>query len=208
MNLEDLKTIKIGLLKIDKIEDRYNLSDVIAEYNIRNDKNRSLWNFTERPFGHNYLTELSRLMNVFFGAKTYNPDSMFEYVKQRKVRKKNPNLQSCVYSNPVLFAEFVKWCFPKYAEKANSINKEWIMSQFGVKHSKEYIEWLHKVNPEKFDNDTLTYLRELNLVRKFLYAGSDNRYILEEVITLNKSMIEVDVPFKDRVIVTSRFFNK
>lgn len=208
MNLEKLEVIKIGLLKIDKIEDQYNISDVIAEYNTRNDKNMALIHFTDRVFGHTFLSELSRMMNVFFGARTFNSESMFTYIKQRKTRKKNPHFLSCVYSNPIVFAEIVKWLFPKYIEKANEINKDWLISQHGINHTKEYVEWLHKINPEKFDNDTLTYIREINLIRKFLYSGTENKYIAEEVMELNKSMIEVNVPFKDRVIVTSRFFNK
>lgn len=208
MNLEKLETTKLGILTIDKIDDKYNLSDVLSEYNIRNNKNRALWNFTDREFGFNYMNELVRLMNIFFGSRTNNTESLFEYVKQQKIRKKKPYALSCVYSNPILFSEFVKWCFPQYVEKANLINKNWIASNLQTQQSKDYMEWLHKINSDKFDNDTLTYIREINLVRKFLYAGTENKYILEEVITLNKSMIEVDVPIKDRVIITSRFFNK
>lgn len=200
------ETIKIGTIKIRKIENDFCLSDVVKHYNEKNDKNRSHVQFNSINENRVFVEECCRLMNILFETKKYNSDSIFTYNRIDGFGR------TVTFSNVFVFAKYMSWCFPQHDSKLSKIVYQWISDSLDLESEiMEFCHWLYKNETHYMrDNgfDPLLFLREIVLIKKFLYKGSSDSKTTEEVITLNKSLIEVKLPIKDRLLVLSRNFTK
>lgn len=207
-----LKTKKIGKLEVAHVGDFYNVTQVIKKYNSKFKKNRSYNAFASISEHKLFISDLCRLLNVFYKSKTNNEKSLTQYFKFEEISSFAQR-----YSHVVLAAKYIVWCFPEFSSECSNLVYQWIYRELKSEKLKTFSSWIYAnestyltINSHTYSNsfDPLCFLKEICLVKKFLYEDSSNDSIIEDVIELNKSLIEVNVPFEDRVIVISRFFNK
>lgn len=202
MNIE---VEKFGIVKVRKNNDWYSISDVISEYNRIHKKNRAIAHFPNSEENRMYVKEAIRLLNQFHKAKTFTEEGMIDI---RKVKNEGDVYQRMFknhFVHPILFARYMMWCFPEQDINTRRVVHDYIYIHLDGMVLKNFIGWVSAKYDFYFGEfDPLDLLREIVFVKK--YIGEDET-LLDRVILLNKSLIEVQVPFKDRVIVITKFFN-
>lgn len=204
MNLE---TQKIGVIKVRKLDLMYSITDVTSESNRKKGKYKYKYFFDKVPENVQFTLDLCRLLNRFHKAKTFNPDSVIvtKMVPEKFRNSTRPRKNN--FANAILFSKFLIWAFPEYDNKAKEIAHDYVYIHLDEPLLKEFIGWLKSRYDELFEGqfDPLCFLREVVLIKMFMYDGYDEK-TLEQVLDLNKSLIEVKLPFKERMIVVTRFF--
>lgn len=204
MNIE---TEKIGVLKVRKNGLMYSLTDVTTESKKRKDIYKMKYYFEKSTENIAFIKELCRLLNRFHKAKTFNEHSVVKTLMLEEEYKVGKRLRKNNLANAIYFSKFLVWAFPEYDNKAKEIAHDYVYIHLDDPMLKDFIGWLKSRYDELFDGqfDPLCFLREVVLVKMFMYDGSDEK-ILSQVIELNRSLIEVKLPFKERMIVITRFF--